>query len=139
MRVAFKIDGEPQGKARPRFGNGRAYTPKKTVEYEKHVRWCYSIFCKSKRFAPDVPLSVEILACYAPPKSASKKTKQMMLSGEVRPTKKPDADNIAKIILDALNGIAYDDDKQVIHLDVNKKYAERACVYVEIKECVNDG
>ena len=55
-----------------------------------------------------------------------------MLNGELRPTKKPDCDNIAKVILDALNGIAYHDDSQVVELVVHKHYAETTRVNVTL-------
>lgn len=57
-----------------------------------------------------------------------------MLEDEIYPTIKPDTDNIAKIILDSLNGIAYKDDKQVIRLQVEKRYAEEPSVSVWISE-----
>jgi len=60
------------------------------------------------------------------------------LNGCIYPTKKPDADNIAKIVLDALNGVAYTDDTQVVNLSVQKRYGEVAEVKVEITE-VNNG
>ena len=55
-----------------------------------------------------------------------------MLNNEINVTKKPDCDNIAKIILDSLNKIAYHDDSQVVDLHVNKRYAEMPYVYVEL-------
>ena len=58
-----------------------------------------------------------------------------MATNEIRPTKKPDNDNIAKIILDALNGVAYQDDKQVVSLQVEKYYTEAdEMVTVELQE-----
>lgn len=66
------------------------------------------------------------------PKSTPKKKKAMMLDGKIQPTKKPDLDNIAKIISDALNGIAYNDDKQIVHLKVTKKYNKTPHVKVNI-------
>ena len=57
-----------------------------------------------------------------------------MISGNVFPAKKPDADNILKIVADALNGIAYGDDKQVVTAQVQKQYAEQAHTKVEIWE-----
>ena len=57
-----------------------------------------------------------------------------MLSGEIKPTKKPDADNIVKIICDALNNIAYKDDTQVVDLQVKKIYGGTEKVIVEIEE-----
>lgn len=57
-----------------------------------------------------------------------------MLANRIFPVKKPDCDNIAKIILDALNKIAYKDDSQVIELSVKKLYSEKAKVLVHIEE-----
>lgn len=56
------------------------------------------------------------------------------LNAQNRPTKKPDADNIAKTICDALNGVAYDDDKQIAWLSVYKQYSENESIYVTIEE-----
>ncbi|MDF2537449.1 MAG: Holliday junction resolvase [Herbinix sp.] len=57
-----------------------------------------------------------------------------MVTDKIRPTKKPDIDNIAKVILDALNGIAYKDDTQVVTLEVRKFYKDTPCVIVDIEE-----
>ena len=65
----------------------------------------------------------DITAYYSIPRSATKKRRALMEANEVRPTKKPDADNVSKIILDALNGLAYHDDSQVVELTVKKKFA----------------
>lgn len=82
----------------------------------------------------DAPLEVHIIAYYEIPKSISKKKKQEMLEDKIRPTIKPDTDNIAKSILDSLNGIAYKDDKQVVSLIVEKWYSEESSVSVIIEE-----
>lgn len=80
------------------------------------------------------PLEVQITAIYEPPKSTSKREKARMLSGELLPTKKPDADNIAKVVLDALNGVAYRDDSQIVRLMVKKEYGEESGLRVQISE-----
>lgn len=128
----FEIMGEPVGKGRPKFssrgGFARAYTPKKTIDYEKKVKESYT----GEKF--EGALRVEITAFFPVPKSTSKKNRAKMLSDEIKCTKKPDIDNIAKIILDALNGVAYEDDKQVISLEVNKMYGEVPKVAVSLQE-----
>lgn len=68
------------------------------------------------------------------PQSKSKKQKEKMITGEIKPVVKPDVDNVAKSILDALNGIVYVDDKQIIELDIKKIYAETSWTEVKIKE-----
>ena len=129
----FNIPGKIQAKQRPRFNGRYAYTPEKTVNFENWVKACYLEKYRSNNLL-DVPLEVHIIAYYEIPKSISKKKKQEMLEDKIRPTIKPDTDNIAKSILDSLNGIAYKDDKQIVSLKVDKYYAEIPSVSVEIKE-----
>jgi Holliday junction resolvase RusA-like endonuclease len=78
-------------------------------------------------------LEVYITAFFPIPKSTSKKNRALMLEDKLLPTKKPDSDNIAKVICDALNGVAYGDDTQIVKLVVNKRYtAEEPKVIVYI-------
>lgn len=126
MTHTFTIPGEPVGKGRPRFSgtkNGRVhtYTPDKTAKYEKLVRKCWKDSV-GKSFG-DAPVAVDVYAYFPIPKSYSQKQVRDIKAGKERPTKKPDRDNIVKIILDALNGLAYDDDKQVVDGRCVKLYA----------------
>ena len=136
--ITFTIPGEPQGKARPRVvknkytGKTKAYTPDKTATYEDLVRLKYKSTAKGVRFG-NQPLEISIIANFAIPKSKNKKTKALMLENKIQPTKKPDTDNIAKIICDALNKIAYKDDSQIVKLNVIKRYAEAPSVEVSVK------
>lgn len=135
MTCDFEIEGKPVGKGRPRFkrvGNFvQTYTPANTAEYERLVKLRFQ---NAGGAITDKPVKIEIVACFAPPKSARKKDKIEMLANRILPTKKPDCDNIAKIVLDALNKIAYKDDSQVIELSVKKLYSEVAKVSVHIEE-----
>lgn len=131
------ILGEPQGKGRPRFTKqGRAYTPKKTAEYEKYIADEYIRQC-GESFG-NKPIGVVIIGRCKVPKNAPKSVKEKMYAGQIYPTKKPDIDNIGKIILDALNGIAYDDDKQIVNYQSLKRYithpTENPHVFVCIRE-----
>lgn len=132
MTFYFVIPGEPQGKGRPRFvrKTGMSYTPDKTVAYEELVRQRFLATANGERFGDDEPVFVEIIANMAIPKSASKKKQAAMLNGDIRPIKKVDWDNCGKIICDALNGIAYRDDSQVVDGHVKKYYAETGSVVV---------
>lgn len=135
MTVNFYIPGTPQGKARPRFTKtGRTYTPQKTVDYENTVKIMYRRACGSAKFEQGVSLKINITAYFGVPKSTSKKKRDEMLKGNIRPTKKPDADNIAKVIADSLNGLAYYDDSQLVEVNVRKFYREHEGVEVEIEE-----
>ena len=134
--IEFEILGEPKGKGRPRFarvGNGvRTYTPKETENYEAYIKVSYINSVGRKKLEGQI--QAEITGIFPIPKSESKKRKAAMLAGEILHTKKIDCDNLAKTVLDALNGIAYDDDKQVCRLYVEKKYGENPCVKVRLKE-----
>lgn len=135
MTCDFVVEGKPVGKGRPRFkrmGNFvQTYTPAATADYEKLVSLRFQ---NAGGVITDKPVRVEVVAFFAPPKSARRKDKAEMLMNKILPTKKPDCDNIAKIILDALNQIAYKDDSQVIELIVKKRFAAEARVYVHIEE-----
>ena len=138
--MKFTIPGEPQGKARPRVvRNGnftRAYTPEKTASYENLVRLEYQSQCGDRFYDKEIPLAVTITAHFAPPASASKRKLAAMLDKLLFPMKKPDLDNVAKIVCDALNGIAYHDDAQIVTLHVRKLYAVMPKVDVEISEVI---
>lgn len=136
--IQFTVYGTPVGKQRPKFstfnGQAIAYTPAKTVSYENLVKLSYQQQCNDKPYEKDVPLRAEITAYFPIPKSTSMKRKKMMLDGIIRHTKKCDADNLAKAVLDALNGIAYYDDSQVCELSVSKLYSDNPRVIVNISE-----
>ena len=131
-KVIFIVKGEPRGKGRPRFTkSGHAYTDEKTKQYETLVIESYLDAADGFKFTS--PVSVTIMAHFKPPKK-SKKVVGDMLAGHILPTKKPDVDNIAKIILDGLNRIAWDDDTQVVDLSITKYYSEFPRVSVMIQE-----
>lgn len=136
-RIKFEIDGEPTGKGRPRFvrtaTGGRAVTPCKTTAYENHVRLEYNRQIKDFIFDENEMLKMNIVAYFSIPKSKSKKVKKEMILNIIRPTKKPDMDNIIKIIADALNKIAYYDDKQIVECNIKKYYSNDPRVIVEIE------
>lgn len=120
--VLFEIPGPVKGKARPRVTKrGIAYTPKDTVQYENLVRICYR---EQVGEYLDGQLKIEIDAFFEIPKSTVKRRKIDMLKHILRPTKKPDWDNIGKVICDSLNGAAYHDDAAIVSASVNKWYTE---------------
>ena len=129
----FFVDGKPVGKGRPRFSKyGHAYTPKTTRDYESVVRSQFLYY--KTRYYGDAPIMMRIEAVFGVPTSYNKKTTQACLDDVVRPTKKPDADNIVKAICDALNKVAYEDDSNVVKLLFDKKYGENphVSVYLDI-------
>lgn len=136
MEVKFTVYGEPKGKGRPRFSTktGHAMTPKDTVNYETLVHMEYMNQCGNAKFPDDAMLDMRIKAYYSIPKSKSKKMKALMLEGIIRPTKKPDMDNVVKIIADSLNNIAYRDDTQIVDCQCRKFYSDTPGVEVRILE-----
>jgi Holliday junction resolvase RusA-like endonuclease len=124
----FIVPGEPVGKARPRVTKWGAYTPEKTVLYENLIKTCYN----GKVYEGAVGINVR--AFYSIPKSASKKARLEMESFERFPTKKPDCDNVLKIIGDALNGVAYKDDSQIVKASIEKYYSDEPRVEIELME-----
>ena len=119
--MIITIPGKPLGKQRARtLRSGRSYTPGQTVNYETFIKLCY-IEQRGEYFG-ERPLRMEITAYFPIPKSTSKKQVAMMLSGEIRPTKKPDLSNVIKCVEDGLNSVAYKDDGQIVCLVTLKCY-----------------
>lgn len=135
MTRVFEIPGEPRGKGRPRFSrrSGAAYTDKKTAAYENLVAVAYRA-----KYPDALPIETAVVltatAYMSIPKSTSKKRRAAMLAGEIRPTKKPDIDNVLKAVLDGLNGLAFRDDSQVVTIAIRKKYSETPGLTVAIAE-----
>lgn len=115
------VEGTIKGKARPRFFNGHAVTPEGTVTYENWVKMCYQ---QQDRRYLEGSIKATIISYYKVPKSYPKKRVQAIRAGLEHPQKKPDIDNVAKIILDSLNKIAYADDSQITELIVKKVFTE---------------
>lgn len=131
------IPGVPVGKGRPKFstfgGYPKAYTPVKTVNYENLVKIAFQQ-TGEQPFERETQLRADITAFFPIPKSTSKKKLYEMQNGLLLHTKKPDCDNVAKSILDALNGLAYYDDAQICQLTVCKLYSNEPHAEVVIKE-----
>lgn len=119
--MIFTVTGKIRGKGRPRFGGGHAYTDKHTKSYETLIADEYRA-SGGKLHTEHV--IVRVAALFAIPKRATKKERELMLNDSIRPTKRPDIDNILKAVLDGLNGVAYNDDAQVIGVVGEKFYAE---------------
>ena len=137
--ITFIVEGKPQGKARARtFYDGRAdkmrsVTPAQTKSYEDLIRWSYK--AAGGKYMGEKVVSVDIQAYYPIPKSFSKAKRQEAAgSSYLRPTTKPDCDNIIKVVLDALNGVAYYDDKQVVCVSCNKYYGESGYLCITVEE-----
>lgn len=133
--IAFTVPGEPQGKGRPRIGKvgafSRMFTPAKTVAYEGLVAMAAQ---QAMRGAEPLagPCAIEVEAVFAIPASFSKRNRAAALSGEVRPTKKPDIDNVLKAVADGINGVVWRDDVQAVDVRLLKRYGETPAVHVRV-------
>lgn len=123
--IVVELSGVPTGKGRPRFvrATGRAYTPGKTRSYEDNLRFAAQA-AMAGRAPIEGPLSVSVLAIFPIADSWSGKKKRAALAGEIRPTTKPDADNLLKV-LDSFNEVVWKDDKQVVDATITKLYGMR--------------
>lgn len=135
--ITITIPGEARGKGRPRFarrGNFvKTYTDEKTASYENLVAMAGAEAMQGRPLiAGAVHATMEVRV--AVPKSWSKKKTAAALAGDVLPTTKPDLDNVIKAIMDALNGIVWQDDKQVVQLAVRKRYAEKPYTTLNVIE-----
>lgn len=121
--IEIYLAGEPVGKGRPRFvkATGRAFTPEKTVRFEDRLSMAAQL-AMSGRPLLEGPLDVHVTIAMTIPASKPKKWQAAALTGDIRPTKKPDADNFAKM-LDACNMIVWADDAQIVELRVSKFYS----------------
>lgn len=128
------IPGEMRGKGRPRFstagGFARAFTDSKTANMEAWVKSCA---VQAGATMLDGPLALRMEITCAIPASWPKSRKAMALTGGVRPTGKPDLDNTMKLACDALNGIAWGDDKQVVEAVVSKRYGAEPQTIIEVR------
>lgn len=123
MEFTFLVEGRAEGKDRPRFARGHAFTTQKTREFEAAVRWSAKLAMnRHKLETTDRPVRVKVQAFYKVAASRPKSFKRLIDEKLVPYDKKPDADNVIKAICDGLNGIAYQDDKQVFSMSCEQIY-----------------
>lgn len=131
----FIIDGPIVPKGRPRFTKtGRTYTPKRTLDYEKKVELAYRTEYPAGLAFANEPLEMILNVYMAIPKGVSKKKREQMLLHEYPALHNGDVDNFLKSVADALNGVAYTDDCQIVSAVVNKIWSETAKAEVTIRE-----
>jgi len=132
MSIVIELAGEPRGKGRPRFArNGVTYTSTATRRHEAALR-----FAAQQEMNGRPPLAgalaVTVTATFPIPLSWSKRKRVAAIAGSLPHVKAPDADNLLKVT-DALNGVAWVDDKQITRAVIIKKYGERPCLRIEIE------
>lgn len=130
--VSFTVPGLPQGKGRARFGNGRAYTPAKTVAYEGLIALAGQQAMDGRALL-EGPLSLVVFAYFPMPKVWGKRRREQAANGADWYAQRPDGDNILKAVSDGLNGVVYKDDAQIALATISKKYSQLPRVEVEIR------
>jgi len=123
--IQFIVPGPPQGKGRAKIVKvgsfRRMATPAKTVAYEGLVAHAAQQ-AMAGRPPIEGPVLVDMVISYPVPASWSGKKQRMALAGEIRPTTKPDADNVIKAIFDGCNGVVWRDDVQAVGGTWSKVY-----------------
>jgi len=139
MMITFKVDGDPVGKQRARYakrGNFvQTYTPDKTRNYEALIKEA-AIQAMGSNEILETPVNLYLYIRAPIPKSLSKKRLEACLNGLEKPIKKPDASNVLKSVEDAMNGVVYKDDSQIVNIHVTKVYSSVPGVDICVKECL---
>ncbi|GAO99849.1 RusA family crossover junction endodeoxyribonuclease [Fructobacillus ficulneus] len=150
MRIEFDI--KPQQQERPRIGmkseynRSKTYTkrkpflydPKNTVEYKKKLAYLANLEKSVNYFEPlSGALELNVTFYILPPKSLSNKKRDMAVSGELLPNKKPDLSNYIKSTEDALNGILWKDDAMICDINAKKRFSDEEKIVVEVSK-IND-
>ena len=134
FQTIFTVYGEPVAKGRPRFTRqGRAYTPKKTHDYEAEV----ALMAKAAMGTQEpleTPVAVYVYVTFPIPPSYSKKRTEACLNGFERHIKRPDLTNVVKSVEDGMNGIVYKDDSQITSIHATKVWGTVGMVEVCVKE-----
>lgn len=131
--VLIVLAGIPMGKQRIRIAkDGHAYTPERTVKYEGRLAYAAQQAMGDRPLLAG-PLHVRMDVYMDIPKSKPRRWREAALRGDIRPTKKPDSDNFAKM-LDACNMIVWIDDSQIVDLTVSKRYSDSPRMVVEVRE-----
>jgi Holliday junction resolvase RusA-like endonuclease len=134
--ITISLAGVPQGKGRARAflrgGHISHYTPEKTRSYEGMVRTA-AMLEMGNRQPIEGPVEFVMRAVFPVPSSWSLRKQQHALTGEIKPAKKPDLDNIAKAWNDALNGVAYADDSQIVRMTLEKRYGQAPLVVCTVR------
>lgn len=130
--IHITIAGECVPKGRPRFNrNGQVYTPKETLDYERLIQNQIRL----QRIKPvKGPVRLTVVIYRQVLKNWSKKKTNAAIRGEHLPVTRPDLDNYLKVIMDASNGLLYEDDNQVVEILASKRYAKMPYVEIILEE-----
>lgn len=123
--MKIHIDMDPVPKGRPRMTrSGHTYTPQRTRDAEAHIREM-ATFAMNGKPPMQGPLKMKAVFTIKQPKS--NKTKEH--------TGRVDVDNLFKLLADSLNGVMFEDDGQIIHIEASKKWGDVGGIDVEVTCC----
>jgi Holliday junction resolvase RusA-like endonuclease len=134
--LTFFLLGKPVPKGRPQFmrKTGIAFTPKKTVDGEEAVqRVALSAMLRTKMKAFQGPVEMSVLFIRKPTQSWPRYKRAAAMRGEMWPTSRPDFDNLIKLIADALNGLVYSDDSQIVRSFHEERFGAEDLTVVCVK------
>lgn len=136
MKIKFKVYGDPIGWQRTGYNSytKKYYTKSKTRDREAEIAKAYCAFAHGYRFRDDAVLKITVEAYYPIPLRTSKANRVLMLEDRIRPAVKPDCDNVLKLVCDALNDVAYNDDNRIVEMHVGKWYSDCPRTVITIEE-----
>lgn len=120
---------KPKSKGRPRFirNSNSAYTPKSTRDAENTIKLLVKSYMNSNCIPiTKKPVTLDITFVY---KNTNTKTESYPFR-----SKRPDLDNLIKLVADSCNGIVYEDDAQIVQLSARKVYGEEEGINLEVWE-----
>ena len=130
--IMFPIDIEPMGAVR--MTQRSKWTDKTAQRYLSYKRYIGAVAKQHFKEPVDKPIGITIAFYYPIPKKWSKAKKAEANDQGIVPVVKPDIDNCIKGVFDALNGIAWKDDNQVVEVRSLKLYSITPMIIVTIKE-----
>jgi Holliday junction resolvase RusA-like endonuclease len=135
-KIQFEVPGTPKPKGRPRFARvvkfTKVYTPLETEIIESDIKCCYYNKYGFNKELLTGDVNVFVIFYMPIPKSLSQKKKDTLKG--LPHTKKPDLDNLMKAVLDAINGVIYQDDSQVYRFSCVKLYSDKPRTYISIQQ-----
>ena len=146
MRLCIELLGEAVAQGRPRMttinGHPRAYDPAKSRTYKATLALLASQAMRERKLdlCTDA-VALTVIQLKAIPKSMTKKKRQDAMFGTLRPTTKPDLDNVIKAVMDAFKMVVWRDDSQVVDIRASKFYADAPLIriIIETVQCTEVG
>lgn len=128
--IIFEIHALPKAQKQTQFCKGHAFDPSK-IDRE-------SVIWQIRPYAPKEPLQGPLnidITFYLPiPKGTSNVRKKQMINNILYHVKRPDVDNLSYLVVNAMKDVMYEDDSQIVDLNIHKRYGENPKTVVKILE-----